>query len=48
MRKLANGPNRAFSEVQMAKNKTHEEMLNSPGHKRNVNQNHVKIFPQSC
>jgi hypothetical protein len=28
--------------------KTHEKMLNIPGHKRNANQNHVKILPHSC
>jgi hypothetical protein len=28
--------------------KTHEEMLNIPGHKRNANQNYIKIPPQSC
>jgi hypothetical protein len=26
----------------------HEEMLTIPGHKRNANQNHVKIPPHSC
>jgi hypothetical protein len=31
----------------MAK-KTHEEMLNIPGHKENANQNHIKIPPHSC
>jgi hypothetical protein len=31
----------------MAK-KTHEEILNIPGHKGNANQNHVKIPPYSC
>jgi hypothetical protein len=30
------------------KKKKHEEMLNIPGHKRNVNQNHVMIPPHSC
>jgi hypothetical protein len=30
----------------MAK-KTHEEILNIPGHKGNANQNHVKIPPHS-
>jgi hypothetical protein len=34
-------------EVQMAK-KTHEEMLNIPGHKGNANQNYVKISPHFC
>jgi hypothetical protein len=33
--------------VQMGKN-THEEMLNIPTHKGNVNQNHIKILPHSC
>jgi hypothetical protein len=49
LKKWANELNRAFSkeEVQMAK-KTHEEVLNIPGHKRNANQNHVKILPHSC
>jgi hypothetical protein len=28
--------------------KTHEEMLNIPGHKGNVNQSHIKILPHSC
>jgi hypothetical protein len=28
--------------------KTHEEMLNIPGHKGNANQNHVKIPSHSC
>jgi hypothetical protein len=27
---------------------THEEMLNIPGHKGNVNQNCIKIPPPSC
>jgi hypothetical protein len=31
----------------MGKN-THEEMLNIPTHKGNVNQNHIKIPPLSC
>jgi hypothetical protein len=26
----------------------HEEMFNIPGHKRNANQNHIKILPHSC
>jgi hypothetical protein len=34
-------------EIQMAK-KTHEEILNIPGHNGNANQNHVKILPHSC
>jgi hypothetical protein len=40
MKKWADELNRAFSkeEVQMVK-KTHEEMLNIPGHKGNANQN---------
>jgi hypothetical protein len=28
--------------------KTHEEMLNIPGHKGNANQNDIKIPPHSC
>jgi hypothetical protein len=28
--------------------KTHEEILNIPGHKGNANQNHIKIPPHSC
>jgi hypothetical protein len=49
MKKWVNDMNRAFSkeEVQMSK-KTHEEMLNIPGHKGNENQNHIKIPPHSC
>jgi phenylalanyl-tRNA synthetase alpha subunit len=51
LNKWTNELNRAFSkeEVQMArktkqdKTKAHVEMLNIPGHKRNANQNHVKI-----
>jgi Cdc6-like AAA superfamily ATPase len=48
-KKWDNELNRDFSkeEVQMTK-KTHEELLNIPGHKGNVNQNHVKILPHSC
>jgi hypothetical protein len=47
IKKWANELNSAFSkEVQMAK-KTHEEMLTIPGHKRNANQNHIKILPHS-
>jgi hypothetical protein len=34
-------------EVQMAQ-KTHEGMLNIPGHKGNINQNHIKILPYFC
>jgi hypothetical protein len=42
VRKWANELNRSFSKVvQMVK--THEEMLNFPGHKCNTNQN-TKIF----
>jgi adenylate kinase len=49
MKKWANELKRAFSkeEVQMAK-KTHEEMLNIPGHKENANQNHIRIPPHFC
>jgi hypothetical protein len=49
MKKWATEMNRTFSkeEIQIAK-KTHEEMLNIPGHKGNVNQNHFKIPPHSC
>jgi hypothetical protein len=45
MKKWANELNKAFSrkEVQKAK-KTHEGMLNIPGHNRNANQNHIKIY----
>jgi hypothetical protein len=41
--------NRLFSkeEAQIAK-KTHEEMLNIPGHKGNANQNQVNILPHAC
>jgi hypothetical protein len=28
--------------------KTHEEMLNIPGHKGNANQNQIKARPHSC
>jgi hypothetical protein len=46
-KKWANELNRAFSkEVKWVK--THEKMLTIPGHKRNENQNHIKIPPQSC
>jgi hypothetical protein len=49
VKKWAKELNRAFSkeEVKMAK-KTHEEMLNIPGHKGSANQNYVKIPPHSC
>jgi hypothetical protein len=49
MKKWAKELNRDFSteEIQMAK-KTHEEMLNIPGHKGIAIQNHVKIPPHSC
>jgi hypothetical protein len=49
MKKWATEMNRTFSkeEIQIAK-KTHEEMLNIPGHKGNVNQNHGKIPPHPC
>jgi hypothetical protein len=50
MKKWANELNRAFSkeEVQMAKKKTHENILTIPGHKGNANQNHIKISPHPC
>jgi hypothetical protein len=50
MKKWANELNRAFSkeEAQMAIKKTCEEMLNFPGHKGNINQNHYKILVHSC
>jgi hypothetical protein len=46
MKKWANELNKDFSmeEVQMAK-KIHEEVFKIPGHKRNANQNHIKILP---
>jgi hypothetical protein len=46
MKKWEHELNRTFSkeELQMAKKKTHEEMLNIPGHKGNANRNHVKIL----
>jgi hypothetical protein len=49
MKKWANELNRAFSKekVQMVK-KTHEEMVNSPGHKGNGNQNHIKFYLTSA
>jgi hypothetical protein len=44
MKQCTNELNRAFSkeEVQMAK-KTNEKKLTIPDHKRNTNQNHIKI-----
>jgi hypothetical protein len=50
MKKWAKYLIRTFSkeEVQMAKKKTHEEMLNIPCRKGNANQNHTKIPPHSC
>jgi hypothetical protein len=50
MKKYVNELNRAFSkeEVQMAKKKKIEEVLNIYGHKRNAHQNHIKIPPPSC
>jgi hypothetical protein len=49
VKKWAKELNRAFSkeEVKMAK-KTHEEMLNIPGHKGSANQKHVKILSHIC
>jgi hypothetical protein len=49
MKKWANELNRPFSkeEVQMAE-RSHDEMLNIPGHQGNANQNQVKILPLSC
>jgi hypothetical protein len=49
MKKWENELNRPFSkeEVQVAK-KTHEKMLNIPGHKAYSNQNYLKIPPHSC
>jgi hypothetical protein len=49
MKKWPNELSRAFSkkEVQIAKKKTHERMLTIPGHKGNVNQNHVMIDSSS-
>jgi hypothetical protein len=45
--KWANELNRIFSkEGQMVK--THEEMVNIPGHKIDPNQNHINILPHSC
>jgi hypothetical protein len=50
MKKWAKELNRAFSkeEVQMAKKKAHEEMLNNSSHTGNANQNHIKIPLPSC
>jgi hypothetical protein len=49
MKRWANELHRAFSkeEIQMDP-KTHDEMLNTPVYKGNVNQNHVKILLHSC
>jgi hypothetical protein len=49
MKKLVNELNRTFSkeEVKMVK-RTHEKMLNIPGHKGNANQNHIKIPLHYC
>jgi hypothetical protein len=48
MKKWANELNRVFSKGSTNGQKTHEEMFNIPGYKRNVNQNHIKILPHSC
>jgi hypothetical protein len=50
MKKLANELNResSFKGSNPNGQKTHEEMLNIPGHKGNANQNHIKIPPHSC
>jgi hypothetical protein len=34
--------------IKTSTKKSHEEMLNIPGHKGNATQNHVKIPPHSC
>jgi hypothetical protein len=49
MKKGSNELNRVFSkeEVQVAK-KHMKKMLTIPDHKRNANQNHVKIPPYYC
>jgi hypothetical protein len=39
--------NRPFTCSYIAK-KTHEEMLNIPSHKGNVNQSHIKISLYTC
>jgi hypothetical protein len=41
--------NRAFSKGRSPNGqKTHEEMLTIHGHKRNANQNHIKVPPHFC
>jgi hypothetical protein len=48
MKKWANELNSFFKGRRPNGPKTHEEMFNLPGHKRNANQNHIKILPHSC
>jgi predicted transcriptional regulator len=46
IKKWATEQNRTFSKEEIQK--THENMLTIPGHKRNSNQNHTKIQPHPC
>jgi cobalamin biosynthesis protein CobD/CbiB len=47
--KWANELNRAFSKNEVQMDRKHmKKMLTIPGHKRNSNQNHIKILPYSC
>jgi hypothetical protein len=40
--------NELFQRKKSKWSKSHEELLTIPGHKRNANQNHIKIPCQSC
>jgi hypothetical protein len=47
MKKWANELNSFFKEKSPNSQKSHEEMLNIPGHKGNANKIHIKIPPHS-
>jgi hypothetical protein len=48
MKKWASELSRFFKGRSANGQKTHEEMLNIPGHKGNANQSHINSPPHSC
>jgi hypothetical protein len=46
--KQTNKLNRNFSKEELQMATKHIELLTTPGHKGNTNQNHIKLPPPSC